>query len=165
MADQPHPRAIEILLVDDNDDDIVLLQESLKESKFLNLLHVVRDGTEALEWLRAHRDSGPPGLILLDINMPRMNGFEVLSALKSDPALRGIPVVMLTTSTREEDVAQSYAGGACSFVSKPVNFEKLKEVIKHFELYWTLVAIVPPARQEATSPPGAPGGESGQALG
>ena len=81
--------------------------------------------------------------MLLDINMPKMNGFEVLQMMKSDPLLRTIPVVMLTTSTRDEDVARSYDGGACSFVSKPVNLEKLKEVIKQFALYWTLVSVVP----------------------
>jgi CheY-like chemotaxis protein len=147
MADDFHPQPIEILLVDDNDDDIVLLEESLKESKFVNLLHIVRDGEEALTYLRRegqYRDARLPGLVLLDINMPRKNGFEVLSAMKADPALRTIPVVMLTTSTRDEDIVRSYDGGACSFVSKPVSFEKLKEVIKQFALYWSLVAVVPP---------------------
>jgi CheY-like chemotaxis protein len=147
MVDDFKSQPIELLLVDDNDDDIVLLEESLKESRFVNLLHVVRDGEEALAYLRregAYRDAILPGLVLLDINMPRLNGFEVLSAMKSDPTLRTIPVVMLTTSTRDEDVVRSYNGGACSFVSKPVSFEKLKDVIKQFALYWSLVAVVPP---------------------
>lgn len=147
MAEDHLPQPIEILLVDDNDDDIVLLEESFSESKFVNLLHVVRDGEEALAYLRREGDyagTALPGLVLLDINMPRLNGFEVLAAMKADPALRMIPVVMLTTSTRDEDIVRSYDGGACSFVSKPVNFEKLKEVIKQFALYWSLVAVVPP---------------------
>ncbi len=149
MADEHIPQPIEILLVDDNDDDIVLLTESFADSRFLNILQVVHDGEEALEYLRQegrYHSAKPPGLVLLDINMPRMNGFEVLQAMKSDPILRTLPVVMLTTSTRDEDIARSYAGGACSFVSKPVSFEKLKEVIKQFTLYWTLVSVVPQAR-------------------
>ncbi len=149
MSESFQPQPIEILLVDDNDDDVVLLTESFEDSKFLNLLQVVHDGTEALAYLRREdpfRSARTPGLILLDINMPKMNGFEVLQVIKADPQLRMIPVVMLTTSTRDEDIARSYDGGACSFVAKPVNLEKLKEVIKQFALYWTLVSIVPPPR-------------------
>ncbi len=153
MAESFQPQPVEILLVDDNDDDIVLLEESFRDSKFLNILHVVHDGEEALEYLRRegkYRTARTPGLVLLDINMPKMNGFEVLKSMKSDPLLRTIPVVMLTTSTRDEDIARSYDGGACSFVSKPVSFEKLKEVIKQFTLYWTLVSVVPPPRTAET---------------
>jgi len=149
MADGLNPQPIEILLVDDNDDDIVLLEESFDDSRFLNLLQVVHDGHEALAYLRRegkYAAARTPGLVLLDINMPKMNGFEVLQIMKSDPALRTIPVVMLTTSTRDEDVARSYDGGACSYVSKPVNIEKLKEVVKQFALYWTLVSVVPQPR-------------------
>ncbi|MGE5195068.1 MAG: response regulator, partial [Deltaproteobacteria bacterium] len=143
MAENFQPQPVEILLVDDNDDDVVLLEESFRDSKFLNLLQVVHDGEEALAYLRRegnYRSARTPGLVLLDINMPKRNGFEVLQEMKSDPLLRTIPVVMLTTSTRDEDIARSYDGGACSFVSKPVSFEKLKEVIKQFTLYWTLVS-------------------------
>jgi CheY-like chemotaxis protein len=150
MADEYKPQAIEILLVDDNDDDVVLLEESFKDSRFLNLLHVVHDGEEALRYLRRegqYKSAILPGLVLLDINMPRMDGFEVLDAMKSDPVLKTIPVVMLTTSTRDEDVVRSYDGGACSYVSKPVSLDKLKEVIKQFTLYWTLVSVVPPVRR------------------
>lgn len=157
VADESLSKPIEILLVDDSDDDVVLLEESLKESKFVNQLHVVRDGEEAIAFLRregAYHDTVLPGLVLLDINMPRMNGFEVLSAMKGDPLLKTIPVVMLTTSTRDEDVIRSYDGGACSFVSKPVNFEKLKEVIKQFALYWSLVAVVPPVADINDKPSG-----------
>lgn len=149
MAEHFNPQPIEILLVDDNDDDVVLLEESFRDSKFLNLMQIVRDGEEAIRYLQRrapYESARTPGLVLLDINMPKMNGFEVLRTMKSDPLLRTIPVVMLTTSTRDEDIARSYDGGACSFVSKPVSFEKLKEVIKQFTLYWTLVSVVPPAR-------------------
>ena len=147
MADDVQPQPIEILLVDDNDDDVVLLTESFQEARFLNLVQVVRDGIEALAYLRHEppfENAHPPGLILLDINMPKMNGFELLQIIKNDPQLRMIPVVMLTTSTRDEDIARSYEGGACSFVAKPVDLDKLKEVVKQFSLYWTLVSIVPP---------------------
>jgi CheY-like chemotaxis protein len=150
MADNIHPQPVEILLVDDNDDDIVLLEESFRDSRFLSLMQIVRDGEEALAYLRRegkYATARPPGLVLLDINMPKLSGFDVLKVMKADPVLRTIPVVMLTTSTRDEDIARSYDGGACSFVSKPVSFEKLKEVVKHFTLYWTLVSVVPPARR------------------
>lgn len=149
MAENFNPQPIELLLVDDNDDDVVLLEESFKDSKLLNIIQVVRDGEEAIAYLRRegkYHAARTPGLVLLDINMPKMNGFEVLQVMKSDPVLRTIPVVILTTSTRDEDIARSYDGGACSFVSKPVNFEKLKEVIKQFTLYWTLVSVVPQTR-------------------
>lgn len=154
MADEYKPQQIEILLVDDNDDDVVLITESFRDSKFLNLVHVVNDGAEALAYLRhegQYKSAVTPGLILLDINMPKMNGFEVLAAMKADPQLRTIPVVMLTTSTRDVDVARSYDSGACSFVSKPVDLEKLKEVVKQFALYWTLVSVVPPTRRIDTA--------------
>ncbi len=150
MAENIYPQPIEILLVDDNDDDIVLLEESFRDSRFLNLMQIMHDGDEALAYLQRegkYANAKPPGLVLLDINMPKMNGFDVLRVMKADPVLRTIPVVMLTTSTRDEDIARSYEGGACSFVSKPVSFEKLKEVVKQFTLYWTLVSVVPPARK------------------
>jgi CheY-like chemotaxis protein len=149
MADDVEQQPIEILLVDDNDDDVVLLTESFRDARFLNIVQVVHDGIEALAYLRHEapfEKAHPPGLILLDINMPKMGGFEVLQTIKSDPQLRMIPVVMLTTSTRDEDIARSYHGGACSFIAKPVDLDKFKEVIKQFSLYWTLVSIVPPAR-------------------
>lgn len=142
-------RPVEILLVEDNEDDIVIIRESLEESRLLNLVRVVRDGIEAMAYLRREapfQDVGSPGLILLDINMPRKNGFEVLEEVKSDPALRSIPVVMLTVSDRDEDILRSYASGACSYIRKPVDFEKLREVVKQFELYWTIVSEVPARR-------------------
>src|SRR5260370_35819246 len=138
-----------MLVGDDNREDLLLLEESLRDSRFLNLMHAVHDGGEAIRFLRregAYHTAKRPGLVLLDINMPKMNGFEVLQVIKADPQLRTIPVVMLTTSTRDEDIARSYDGGACSFVSKPVSLDKLKEVIKQFMLYWTLVSVIPPVR-------------------
>lgn len=141
---------VEVLLVDDSEDDLVLVQEALAEAKLLNVLNVARDGEQALAYLRRegkYKDAQMPGLILLDINMPKKNGFEVLEELKADPALQHIPVVMLTVSDRDADVAKAYAKGACSYVMKPVDSNKLREVVQGFELYWTLVSRIPSHRR------------------
>jgi CheY-like chemotaxis protein len=142
-------KPVEILLVEDNEDDIIIIQEALAEAKLLNLITVVRDGEQALAYVR--RQNGferaeTPGLVLLDINMPRKNGFEVLQEMKGDPALRHIPIVMMTVSQRDEDVAESFAKGACSYIRKPVDFESLKQVIRSFEIYWTMVSRIPERR-------------------
>jgi CheY-like chemotaxis protein len=145
MTTQP----MEILLVEDNEDDILLEQEAIADAKLVNLMFVVRDGEEALAYLRRqdqYQNAQMPGLILLDINMPKKNGFEVLNELKADPDLMHIPVVMLTTSDSEADIVKSYAKGACSFITKPMDFDKFRNVIKQFALYWALVCRVP-ARQ------------------
>ena len=137
---------LEILLVEDNEDDIVLEREALADAKLVNLMSVVRDGEEAMAFLRRegrYQDAQVPGLILLDINMPRKNGFEVLNELKADPTLMHIPVVMLTTSDNEADIVKSYVKGACSYITKPMDFDKFREVVKQFALYWALVARVP----------------------
>ena len=137
---------MEILLVEDNEDDILLEQEALADAKLVNLMCVVRDGEEAMAYLRRqgkYQNVKMPGLILLDINMPKKNGFEVLNEIKSDPALMHIPVVMLTTSDSEADIVKSYAKGACSYITKPMDFDKFKDVVKQFALYWVLVARVP----------------------
>jgi CheY-like chemotaxis protein len=137
---------MEILLVEDNEDDILLEQEALADAKLVNLMYVVRDGDEAIAYLRRqgkYHDAKVPGLILLDINMPKKNGFEVLNEIKADPALMHIPVVMLTTSDSEADIVKSYAKGACSYITKPMDFDKFRDVIRQFALYWALVATVP----------------------
>lgn len=137
---------LEILVVDDNEDDVLLLQESLRGLPTVSLLHAVHDGEEALTYLRREKQYAGvprPGLVLLDINMPKKNGFEVLAEMKNDPLLRTIPVVMLTTSNREADVIAAYGGGACSFVTKPVNFDRLKLIAEHFVCYWTTVVHIP----------------------
>jgi len=142
MSVQP----LEILLVEDNEDDILLEQEAVAEAKLVNLMYVVRDGEEAMVYLRRegkYQNAQLPGLILLDINMPKKNGFEVLEEIKADPALMHIPIVMLTTSDSESDIVKSYARGACSFITKPMDFDKFREVIQQFALYWALVARVP----------------------
>ena len=98
------------------------------------------DGMQALELLHSEFDIE---LVLLDINMPRKNGFEVLAEIRNDPELRQVPVVMLTTSKQESDVLRAYSTGACSFISKPFNFDKMKQIARHFAIYWTSVADVP----------------------
>lgn len=139
---------VELLLVEDNEDDIVLIEEAFAEAKLMNVIFTVRDGEEALAYLR---QEGPynhrrrPGLVLLDINMPKMNGFEVLQAMKADPLLQSLPVVMLTTSDREDDIVRSYTDGACSYIRKPMSLAQFAQVVKDFELYWTMVSRVPPA--------------------
>jgi CheY-like chemotaxis protein len=142
METQP----LEILLVEDNEDDILLEREALADAKLINIMSVVWDGVEAMAFLRRegqYQNAQVPGLILLDINMPRKNGFEVLNEIKADPALMHIPVVMLTTSDNEADIVKSYSKGACSYITKPMDFDKFREVVKQFALYWALVARVP----------------------
>jgi CheY-like chemotaxis protein len=141
---------MEILLVEDNEDDILLEQEAIADAKLVNLMFVVRDGEQAMAYLRRQgefQNAQMPGLVLLDINMPKKNGFEVLNEIKADPALMHIPVVMLTTSDSEADIVKSYAKGACSFITKPMDFDKFREVMKQFALYWALVSRIPAAQR------------------
>jgi CheY-like chemotaxis protein len=137
---------VELLLVEDNEDDMLLIDEAFAEAKLMNVIQKVRDGEEALAYLRQEgrfKNAHRPGLVLLDINMPKKNGFEVLAAMKEDPRLRAIPVIMMTTSDRDEDIVRSYAGGACSYVRKPMSVDEFARVVKEFELYWTLVSRIP----------------------
>ena len=139
---------IEILLVEDNEDDIILIEEAFAGARMMNVINNVRDGEAALAYLRQegpYKNAVRPGLILLDINMPKKNGFEVLEAIKANPQLQPLPVIILTTSEREEDVVRSYVYGACSYIRKPVSLERFIDVVKQFEVYWTLVSRVPPA--------------------
>lgn len=138
---------VEILVAEDNEDDVILIERAFKNAKMLNRLHVVKDGVEVIGFLRKEAGINPEGtsvgLILLDINMPRNNGFKVLNEIKADPSLTHIPVVILTTSDREEDVIEAFREGACSYVTKPVDFESFKSTIEGFDLYWTLVSRLP----------------------
>lgn len=137
---------VDVLVIDDSEDDVFLLREAFRTCPLVRFLEVAEDGETALRMLRREApfaDARLPGLVLLDINMPRMNGFEVLSAIRSDPRLCRIPVVMLTTSQQESDILRAYADGACSFISKPVDFDRLKDIARHFTAYWTQVADVP----------------------
>lgn len=133
---------INILLAEDNPDDIEITKRAFKEAKLLNKLYVVRDGQEAVDFLfhqGAYNDpvkAPKPGLVLLDINMPKMDGIEVLKKIKEDKILKTIPVVMLTVSKRDEDIVRSYNHGCNSFIQKPVEFDKFVELVKEIGLYW-----------------------------
>lgn len=138
----PLPKPIVILMAEDDADDRLLVREAFDESRLLNELRFVEDGEELMEYLRrqgryASPDSSPrPGLILLDLNMPRMDGREALRAIKEDDDLRRIPIVVMTTSKAEEDIFRSYESGASSYITKPVTFERLVELMKALGQYW-----------------------------
>ena len=138
---------IEILLVEDSEPDILLTQEAFAEARVGNRLHIARDGEEALQFLRRrgdHAGAPRPDVILLDINMPRKNGLEVLADLKADPQLASIPVLMLTTSQAETDVSDAYARHASGYVIKPVGFENFLQAIRAFEEFWLTFVRFPP---------------------
>ena len=139
-------RPIEILLVEDNPGDVRLTVEGLKEGKVRNNLHVARDGVEAMAFLHRegeYRDAVRPDLILLDLNLPRKDGREVLQDLKQDPALRTIPVVVLTTSRSEQDVLRSYELQANCYITKPVDLEQFITVVKSIEDFWLTIVTLP----------------------
>jgi len=139
-------RPIEILLVEDNPGDVRLTIEALKEGKVRNNLHVAHDGEQAVRFLRraeGHEDAARPDLILLDLNLPRMDGREVLAEIKADPELRRIPVVVLTTSKATEDIARSYDLHANCYVTKPVDLDRFITVIRSIEGFWLEVVKLP----------------------
>jgi two-component system response regulator len=142
------PNTFRIILAEDDEDDQVLIRTALQEAQHNARLRIVGDGTELLADLAQgwHAETGEtlrPHLILLDLNMPRMNGHEALVKIKGDPGLRSIPVVILTTSTAEEDIAASYDAGANSYISKPVGYLKFVDVLRGFGRYWTDVVTLP----------------------
>jgi len=137
---------VEILLVDDNLGDVVLTKEALKESSFNNRVSTVRDGVEAMEFLRrtGKFSAAPrPDLVLLDINMPRMNGCEVLTQIRGDQDLKLIPVVMLTSSESEDDITRAYELRANCYVTKPADFDQMIKVVQAIDVFWTSVAKLP----------------------
>ncbi len=139
-------RTVEILLVDDNIGDVVLTKEALKGAEFLNRVSVVRDGCEALEFLRRtgkFANASRPDLILLDINMPRKNGCEVLEEVRSDEDLRLIPIVILTSSEAEDDIRRSYELGANCFVTKPADLDEMVRVVQAINHFWITIAKLP----------------------
>jgi CheY-like chemotaxis protein len=141
-------RPVEILLVEDNPGDVRLTQEALKEGKVYNNLHWAKDGVEALEFLRRegkYATSPRPDIILLDLNLPKKDGREVLGVIKSDDRLKQIPVVVLTTSKAEEDVLRSYELHANCYVQKPVDLEKFIVVVQSIDRFWLTVVTLPPA--------------------
>ena len=150
---RPSPRPITILLADDDADDRMLAQDALKESRLANDLRFVENGEELLEYLRrqgpfAEEGKAPtPGLILLDLNMPRKDGREALKEIKSDPNLRHIPIVVLTTSKAEEDIYRTYDLGVNSFITKPVTFDGLVNVMRTLGTYWFEIVELPPGER------------------
>ena len=139
-------KPVEILLVEDNPGDVRLTMEALKEGRLLNHVSVAEDGVEALAFLRQrgkYADEARPDLILLDLNLPKKDGREVLAEIKEDPELRHIPVVVLTTSTAEQDVLKTYDLHANCYISKPVDFEHVIEVVKSVGDFWFSVVILP----------------------
>jgi CheY-like chemotaxis protein len=139
-------RQIEVLLVEDDPGDVLMTREALEAHKVTNKLHVVQDGADAMSFLRREGDyaSVPrPDLVLLDLNLPRMDGREVLQAIKSDPKLANIPVVVLTTSEAEEDVLRSYSLHANAYVTKPVDFERFIDVVRQIDDFFVTVVRLP----------------------
>jgi len=147
MRDEHTP--IVILLADDDEEDRMLACDALVESRLTNETYCVTDGEDLMDYLRREGKYAPPaeaprpGLILLDLNMPKKDGREALREIKSDPSLRQIPVIVLTTSKADEDILRSYDSGASSFISKPVTFEGLVEVMKGLGRYWFEIVDLP----------------------
>jgi len=142
-------KPVSILLVEDSPDDVEITRRALSRGQVKNHLLVARDGQEALDILFSRRDTDGalPGLILLDLNLPKVDGREVLEKIKSDPKLKRVPVIAMTSSTREEDVLRTYDLGVNTFISKPVKFEDFIRVIATIRDYWILIATLPPMEQ------------------
>ena len=148
MVTAPQEQPIDILLVEDNPGDVRLTEEALKEGKVWNRHSVARDGVVALEFLRREgtfAGAPTPDLILLDLNLPRKDGREVLGEIKEDTKLRNIPVVILTTSKAEEDILRSYRLHANCYITKPVDLEQFMNVVKTVEDFWLCIVKLPPS--------------------
>ena len=145
MSDAGKP--VEILLAEDNPGDVKLTEKALERGNVINNLHVVNDGIEALSYLRKedeYADKPRPDLVLLDLNMPRKGGIEVLEAISEDPELRRIPIVVLTSSEAEEDIVQSYDLHANAYLTKPVDFDGFLDIVSRIEEFWLSVVKMPP---------------------
>jgi len=146
-------KPIDILLVEDNPDDLDLALYALRRNQLANHIQVVRDGIEALDFMfcrgryQGRNCSQNPKLILLDLNMPKLNGLEVLEAIRSNPRTAGIPVVILTTSKEESDLVESYRLGVNSYIVKPVDFEQFSDVVRQLGFYWLLLNERPRTRE------------------
>jgi chemotaxis family two-component system response regulator Rcp1 len=142
-----HGEPVEILLAEDNPGDVTLTRKALERGNISNNLHVVNDGVEALAFLRQegeYADEPRPDLVLLDLNMPRKDGRDVLETIKDDDDLRRIPVVVMTSSEAEEDIVQSYDLHANAYLTKPIDFDGFLEVVKRIEDFWLTVVRMPP---------------------
>lgn len=137
-------RPIRILLVEDDAGDVLMTREALDEGKIANELHVVSDGVEALAVLRSNGTHERPDLVLLDLNLPRKGGLEVLAEMKADPDLRRIPVVILTTSDAEKDILTSYDHHANAYIKKPVDFDQFVKVVRQIDEFFVTVVVLPP---------------------
>jgi two-component system, chemotaxis family, response regulator Rcp1 len=147
MVTKSFPKHIEILLIEDSPADILLTREAFEESRIFNTIHVVEDGVQAMDFLNKQCDyaSAPrPDLILLDLNLPRKNGREVLAEIKADPDLRKIPIVVLTTSNAEEDILKAYDLNANCYVVKPVGFDNFMRAVQSIRHFWFSVVTLPP---------------------
>jgi CheY-like chemotaxis protein len=144
-----------VLMADDDADDRLMAQEAFEEARLCNPLYFVENGEELLDYLyhrgpyTAVQASPEPGLILLDLNMPKKDGRQALREIKADPTLRHIPIVVLTTSKAEEDILRTYDLGVSSFITKPVSFEGLVDLVKGLMHYWFEIVTLPPQRAEA----------------
>jgi CheY-like chemotaxis protein len=144
-------KAVDLLLVEDNPGDVRLTKEALKESKVRNNLFVVEDGVEAMSFLRKegkYASVPRPDLIILDLNLPRKSGREVLAELKNDDDLKYIPVVVLTISKAEEDIIRAYSNHANCYITKPLDFAKFIDIIKSIQEFWLAIVKLPPKRGE-----------------
>jgi CheY-like chemotaxis protein len=154
-------KPIELLLVEDSEPDVRLTIEALREAKVKNRLWVVEDGVEALDFLRRqgrHADAPRPDLILLDLNLPRKDGRQVLKEIKNDDSLKRIPVVVLTTSKSEEDVLRAYNLHANCYITKPVDFDQFLNVVRSIESFWLFIVTLPPGTKEGFSASATPMG-------
>jgi chemotaxis family two-component system response regulator Rcp1 len=146
MMKHTNGRPVEILLVEDNPGDVRLMVEALKDAKVNNNLHVASNGEAAMEFLRRegnHAEALTPDLVMLDLNLPKKDGREVLAEIKEDPDLKHIPVVVITTSAAEEDILKSYKLHANCYITKPVNFEQFIKVVHSIEEFWLTVVKLP----------------------
>jgi CheY-like chemotaxis protein len=142
---------VEILLVEDSPADVALTEEALMDSKLKNNLHIVNDGEAAISFLRrtgTYASVPRPDLILLDLNLPKKNGREVLAEVKADPSLRTIPIVIMTVSQDERDIIESYQLNANCYIRKPVKFEEFIQIVKSIEHFWFSIVTLPPAEPE-----------------
>jgi CheY-like chemotaxis protein len=151
MTDQRSNPPADILLVEDNPGDVRLTKEAFKEGQISNTLHVATDGVAALEFLHQrgeYADAPHPDIVLLDLNLPRKDGDEVLEEIRADPDLKQLPVIILTSSAAEEDVVRSYELNANAYLTKPVNPAEFMEVVRSFQEFWLSVVRLPPSDDE-----------------
>lgn len=137
----------EVLLIEDNSGDVLLTKEAFEELNFKDNLHVARDGEDAIDFLKkkgTHADAKRPDLILLDLNLPKKDGREVLEIIKTDKELRSIPVIILTTSKNDKDIQAAYDAHANCYIAKPVDFEEFLEIVRYIVDYWLKLVKLPP---------------------